>query len=127
MLQTPFFLFIIFIISLMLSISFGFLNYKINRKTFDFYMMFLIGIAWMVLGFIFKIWFLVLIGAFFLFISITEKSQWKDSVRGFNRAYKNEIHSLGSKNGLIEKIFGFLIFLGILILGWVISFIVLNN
>jgi Ca2+/Na+ antiporter len=126
MLQTTFLLMIIFLIALMLSVAFGFLHYKIKRKTFDFYMMFLIGIVWVVLGFLFKIWFLTIIGAVFFLIGLLKRSQWDEDLENINRAHREEIYSIRNQTSSTEKLFGWIIFIGILILAGVIAYIILK-
>jgi len=126
MLQTSFLLMIVFLVAMMLVLAFGFLNYKIKKRTFDFYMMFLIGIIWAVLGFIFKIWFLVIIGVCFFLAGFIKRSQWTTSLEDLGRIYREEISSIRDQKSIVEKIFSWLIFLGVLVLVWLIVYIILR-
>lgn len=111
----------------MLAVAFGFLNYKIKRKTFDFYMMFLVGIAWVVLGFLFKMWFLIVIGFLFFIIGVLKRREWGDDLSTLGRAQREEILSIKTQTNSLEKLFIWLVIIGIVILGLVIFYIIKAN
>lgn len=123
MLQLTFLLLIIFLVALILAVSFGFLNYKIQGKVLDFYMMFLMGIVWVILGFLFKIWFLVFLGILFFAIGLYKRSEWPTNLEGLNRAHKEEITSVQTQTRGLEKLFGLIIFIGVLALAMIIFYI----
>lgn len=118
MVTTIFILFIIFSVSAILSMAFGFLNYRYRRKVLDYYVMFIIGIGWTLLGFAFKMNIVILFGITFSLIGYFKKDKW-DSEDDIDK----KIRSSRQQTDLIETIFIIIIFLGIIALLGTIAYI----
>lgn len=125
MIQRTLLLLIIFAISVMMAIAFGFLNYKYKKRFIDYYVMFLIGIGWTILGLLFKILSLGIMGAGFAILGYVKRKDWDDDLTGMRKANREELTLLREQTDSLELAFTLLIFLGILILLGVIIYMYL--
>jgi uncharacterized membrane protein len=125
MLQTTLLLIIIFIVAIVLALAFALLNKKYKKRWIDYYVMFLIGVGWTILGLLFKIWLLVAIGGFFAILGYVRRKQWDDDLTGLGKANKEEILLLRQQTDTLEFTLGIVIFAGILILLGVIIYMYL--
>jgi hypothetical protein len=122
MLQRTILLLIIFTVALVLAFAFALLNKKYKRRWIDYYVMFLIGVGWTILGLLFKLWFLVLIGGFLAVLGYVKRKEWDDDLIGVGKANKQEILLLREQTDSLEFTLGIIIFAGILILLGVILY-----
>jgi ABC-type dipeptide/oligopeptide/nickel transport system permease component len=102
MLQKTFLLDIIFIVSTVAALSFGFLNYEKRRKGFDFYVMFFIGFGWAVLGWLFKLSLLMLFGGVLAVWGYSNKDKWDAERVLLRSANRQEILLLNKQTRNIE-------------------------
>jgi len=116
-------LIIIFIISIVLALAFAYLNYKHKRGSIDYYVMFIVGIAWVILGIIFKIAILTIVGGFFTVIGYIKKSQWEQDWSKLSNAEKEELHLLKEQTSPLEMFLGVVIFIGALFLIGIIAYV----
>jgi len=125
MIQRTLLLLIIFAVSVIMAIAFGFLNYKYKKRFIDYYVMFLIGIGWTILGLLFKILSLGIMGACFAILGYVKRKDWDDDLTGMRKANREELTLLREQTDSLELAFTLLIFLGILILLGVIIYMYL--
>lgn len=114
---------IIFIVSLVMAIAFGFLNYKYKHRVIDYYIMFLIGVGWTILGLIFIIPAIILFGGIFAIIGYFKRKDWDEDLTGLGKANKDELLLLREQTDTLELSFTLLIFTGIIILIGVIVYV----
>jgi hypothetical protein len=125
MIERTLLLLIIFAISVIMAIAFGFLNYKYKKRFIDYYVMFLIGIGWTILGLLFKILSLGIMGAGFAILGYVKRKDWDEDLTGMRKANREELTLLREQTDSLELAFTLLIFLGILILLGVIIYMYL--
>lgn len=125
MIERTLLLLIIFAISVIMAIAFGFLNYKYKKRFIDYYVMFLIGIGWTILGLLFKIVSLGIMGAGFAILGYVKRKDWDEDLTGMRKANREELTLLREQTDSLELAFTLLIFLGILILLGVIIYMYL--
>lgn len=90
--ETLFFLAIIFLLALILSGTFFLLNKKKREQTkLDYYAMFIIGVAWVVLGVLFLEAFIFAIGIIFAIWGLSRKSSWKKELASWKKEKRNEL------------------------------------
>lgn len=122
MLQKTLLLLVIFAVAVVLAFAFALLNKKYKRRWIDYYVMFLIGVGWTILGLLFKLWLLVAIGGFFAVFGYVKRKEWDDDLTGVGKANKQEILLLREQTDSLEFTLGIIIFAGILILLGVILY-----
>ncbi len=127
MIQKTLLLLIIFIVAIVLALVFAILNKKYKKRWIDYYVMFIIGVGWTLLGLLFKLWFLVLIGGVFSILGYVKRKEWDDDLIGVGKANRDEIMLLREQTDSLEFFLGIIIFLGILILLGVILFMYFTN
>mgnify|MGYP001565221001 CR=1 FL=1 len=73
---------IVFVLAILLAFAFGFLNVT-KREKFnpDYYIMFLLGLCWFVLGIIFSSYFVTILGIVLLVTGIFKRKEWSQEVR----------------------------------------------
>lgn len=125
MLQKTSLLFVIFIVSFLMAVAFGFLNYKYKKRVIDYYVMFLIGIGWTILSLLFKILSLGIMGAAFAILGYLKRKEWDEDLTGMRKANRDELTLLKEQTDSLELAFTLLIFIGILILIGVIIYMYL--
>lgn len=106
-------------------IAFGFLNYRYKKRLIDYYVMFLMGVGWTILGLLFKLWVLVLMGGSFGIWGFVKRKDWDEDLTGIRKANKDELLLLREQTDSLEFAFTLLIFLGIAILVGVIIYMYL--
>lgn len=116
-------LLIIFIISIVLALAFAYLNYKHKRGSIDYYVMFIVGIAWTVLGIVFKIILLTITGGIFTIIGYIKKNQWENDWSKLSDAEKEELHLLKEQTSALEKFLEVVIFSGTIFLLGIIAYV----
>lgn len=122
MLQKTLLLLIIFLVAVVLAFAFAVLNKKYKRRWIDYYVMFIIGVGWTILGLLFKLWFLAILGGIFAVWGYIKRKDWDDDLVGVGKANKNEILLLREQTDSLEFTLGIIIFAGILILLGVILY-----
>lgn len=127
MLQRTFLLGIVFFISVALSIAFAYLNYRYKRRSIDYYMMFIIGIAWTILGLVFELTFLVIAGGFFTIWGYIKRNEWDEDLTKLKNVHRNEIISIKEQTSSLEIFFTWLIFIGAFILIGIIIYIYIQT
>jgi ABC-type dipeptide/oligopeptide/nickel transport system permease component len=125
MIQKTLLLLIIFAVSIIMAIAFGFLNYKYKKRFIDYYVMFLIGVGWTILGLLFKILSLGIMGVGFAILGYVKRKDWDEDLTGMRKANRDELTLLREQTDSLELAFTLLIFLGILILLGVIIYMYL--
>ena len=125
MIQKTILLLVIFAVSLIMAIAFGFLNYRYKKRVIDYYVMFLIGVGWTILGLLFMIWVLVAMGAGFAILGFVKRRDWDEDLTGIRKANKDELTLLREQTDSLEFAFTLLIFAGIAILIGVIIYMYL--
>ncbi|MEI7718610.1 MAG: hypothetical protein WCI72_01990 [archaeon] len=125
MIQRTILLLVIFAVSLIMAIAFGFLNYRYKKRVIDYYVMFLIGVGWTILGLLFMIWVLVAMGAGFVILGYIKRRDWDEDLTGIRKANKDELTLLREQTDSLEFAFTLLIFAGIAILIGVIIYMYL--
>lgn len=125
MLQKTILLFLIFAVSLVMAIAFGFLNYKYKRRIIDYYIMFLIGVGWTILGLLFRVAMVITLGGGFAVIGYIKRKAWDEDLTGIRKANRVEIALLREQTDTLELSFTLLIFLGIIVLIGVILYMYL--
>ena len=114
---------IIFVVSIVLALAFGYLNYRYKRRTIDYYVMFIVGIAWTVLGIVFKITFLMIVGAIFSLWGYIKRDEWEEDLSKFRKANREELYLLKEQTGTLEIFLGIIIFIGALVLIGIIAYL----
>lgn len=127
MLQKTILLLVIFAVSILMAIAFGFLNYRFKKRWIDYYVMFIIGIGWTILGLIFKIWALMGMGVAFAIFGYYKRKEWDEDLTGLRKANREELTLLREQTDSLEFIFTLLIFLGIIILIGVIIYMYITR
>ncbi len=120
-------LFIIFIVSLIMAIAFGFLNYKYKHRLIDYYIMFLIGVGWTILGLLFLIPTIIVFGGSFAILGYWKRKDWDEDLTGIGKANKDELLLLREQTDSLELSFTLLIFTGIILLIGVIIYVYLTG
>jgi len=127
MIQNIILLLIIFIVSLIMAIAFGFLNYKYKHRLIDYYIMFLIGVGWTILGLLFLIPAIIVFGGSFAIIGYLKRRDWDEDLTGIGKANKDELILLREQTDSLELSFTLLIFTGIIILIGIIIYVYLTG
>jgi len=127
MLQRTLLLAIIFVVAIVLALAFAILNKKYKKRWIDYYVMFLIGVGWTILGLLFKLWLLVSIGGFFAILGYAKRKKWDEDLTGLGKANREEILLLREQTDSLEFTLGIIIFVGILILLGVILYMYFAN
>ncbi len=122
MLQRTLLLIIIFIVAIVLALAFAILNKKYKKRWIDYYVMFLIGVGWTILGLLFKLWLLVFVGGFFAVLGYVQRKKWDEDLTGLGKANRDEMLLLREQTDSLEFALGIIIFAGILILLGVIIY-----
>ncbi len=125
MLQKTILLLLIFAVSLIMVIAFGFLNYRYKRRVIDYYVMFLIGVGWTILGLLFRVTMVIILGGGFAVIGYLKRGAWDEDLTGMRQANRIEIALLRKQTDTLELSFTLLIFLGITVLIGVILYMYL--
>ena len=76
--EAIFLIMLIFFLAVLLAFAFGILNMT-RREKFnpDYYVMFIIGICWLMLGIIFQYNFVIIVGICLSLFGIIKKQEWK--------------------------------------------------
>lgn len=123
MIQKTILLLIVFIVSIIMAIAFGFLNYKYKHRIIDYYIMFLIGVGWTILGLIFLLPVVILFGGSFAVLGYLKRKDWDEDLTGIGKANRDELLLLREQTDSLELSFTLLIFTGIIILIGVIIYV----
>ena len=116
-------LLVIFVVSLFMAVAFGFLNYKYKRRVIDYYVMFLIGIGWTILGLLFMVPVIILFGGSFAIWGYAKRKDWDEDLIGVRPAHRKELMLLREQTDTLELIFTLMIFAGIILLIGVITYV----
>jgi len=119
---------IIFAVALVLAIAFSYLNHKYKRRWIDYYVMFLTGIGWIVLGLLYQAVVLVVIGIGFSILGYYNRDYWDEDLKKLKRkANRDELYLLRSQTDILETIFVWMIFVGVAVLIGVIAYIYIQK
>ncbi len=110
-----------------MAIAFGFLNYKYKHRLIDYYIMFLIGVGWTILGLLFLIPAIIVFGGSFAIIGYLKRRDWDEDLTGIGKANKDELILLREQTDSLELSFTLLIFTGIIILIGIIIYVYLTG
>jgi ABC-type dipeptide/oligopeptide/nickel transport system permease component len=123
MIQKTILLLVVFVVSLFMAVAFGFLNYKYKHRLIDYYIMFLIGVGWTILGLLFMLPVIIVFGGSFAILGYVKRKDWDEDLTGIRKANRDEIMLLREQTDSLELSFTLLIFTGIIILIGVITYV----
>lgn len=115
-------LFIIFGISILMTVVFSVFARRNNYKAFDYKSLIFVGVGWSILGFLFYIWLLIIIG---LMMTTAGYLFWRESVKERNPLKKREINNEKTKKraDCIDTLCIALILISILVLTGIIFYV----